>query len=67
MSAMQPLTKRSQVVSNKKMSLMERVYLPAVIKGMSITLKHFFRLKKATIQYPNRNVRSARSTAACTC
>jgi NADH-quinone oxidoreductase subunit I len=48
---MQPLTSRSRVVSNKKMSLMERIYLPAVIKGMSITLRHFFK-KKATIAYP---------------
>ena len=52
MSTMQPLTKRSQVASNKKMTLMERIYLPAIIKGMSITLKHFFTLKKATLQYP---------------
>jgi NADH-quinone oxidoreductase subunit I len=51
---MQPLTNRSQVVSNKKMTLMERIYLPAVLKGMSITLRHFFRPKKATIQYPEQ-------------
>ena len=45
----QPLTKRSEVASNKKMTLMERIYLPAIIKGMAITLKHFFRVKKATV------------------
>lgn len=45
------LTERSKVVSNKKMTLLERFYLPAVFKGMTITLKHFFR-KKTTIQYP---------------
>src|SRR5262245_46536408 len=54
MSTMQPLTKRSQVVSNKKMSFLERLYLPAIFKGMSITLKHFFRLKKVTLQYPEQ-------------
>ena len=54
MSTMQPLTQRSRMVSNKKMTLMERIYLPAIIKGMSITLKHFFRLKKATVQYPEQ-------------
>ncbi len=54
MSSMQPLTQRSQVVSNKKMSFLERIYLPAVVKGMSITLKHFFRLKKVTLQYPEQ-------------
>jgi NADH-quinone oxidoreductase subunit I len=33
------------------MTLMEKIYLPAIIKGMMITLSHFFK-KKATIQYP---------------
>ena len=45
------LTNRSKVVSNKKMTLMERFYLPAIFKGMFITFKHFFR-KEVTIQYP---------------
>jgi NADH-quinone oxidoreductase subunit I len=52
MSTMQPLTQRSKVVSNKKMSLMERIYLPAIASGLLITIKHFFRLKRPTIQYP---------------
>jgi NADH-quinone oxidoreductase subunit I len=50
---MQALTNRSKMVSNKKMTFMERIYLPAIFKGMSITLKHFFR-KKVTIQYPEQ-------------
>jgi NADH-quinone oxidoreductase subunit I len=50
----QPLTKRSQVVSEKRMTLMERIYLPAIVKGMGITLKHFFRLRKATVKYPEQ-------------
>ncbi len=50
---MQTLTNRSKVVSNKKMTFMEKIYLPAVIKGMYITIKHFFR-KKATINYPEQ-------------
>ncbi len=45
------LTNRSKVVSNKKMTLIERFYLPAIFKGMGITFSHFF-TKKATIQYP---------------
>jgi len=45
------LTNRSKVVSNKKMTLMERFYLPAIFKGMAITMGHFFR-KQTTIQYP---------------
>ena len=45
------LTNRSKVVSNKKMTLIERFYLPAIFKGMGITFSHFF-TKKNTIQYP---------------
>lgn len=45
------LSNRSKVVSNKKMTLLERFYLPAIFKGMSITLSHFFK-KEVTIQYP---------------
>ena len=33
------------------MTLTEKVYLPAIVQGMAITLKHFFK-KKVTIQYP---------------
>jgi NADH-quinone oxidoreductase subunit I len=52
MSTMQPLTNRSRVVSDKKMTLMERIYLPAMVGGLLITIKHFFR-RKPTIQYPD--------------
>ena len=45
------LTNRSRVVSDKKMTLMEQFYLPAIFKGMLITFSHFFK-KKTTIQYP---------------
>lgn len=45
------LTNRKKVVSNKEQNLAEKIYLPAVIKGMSITISHLFK-KKATIQYP---------------
>jgi NADH-quinone oxidoreductase subunit I len=40
------------VVSNKKMTLMERIYLPAIVGGLMITIRHFFRTKRPTIQYP---------------
>lgn len=50
---MAPLTNRSRVVSDKKMTLMERVYLPAMVGGLLITIKHFFR-KKPTIKYPEQ-------------
>ena len=45
------LSTRSKVVSNKQMTFAERLYLPAILSGLSITIKHFFR-KKATISYP---------------
>ncbi len=48
---MQSLSNRSKVVSNKEMSFLERLYLPAILGGMRITMSHFFR-KKATINYP---------------
>jgi len=50
---MQMLTNRSKVVSNKKMTLAERLYFPAIIGGLKITIHHFFK-KKATIQYPEQ-------------
>ncbi|MCX6270652.1 MAG: NADH-quinone oxidoreductase subunit I [Bacteroidetes bacterium] len=48
---MQPLTNRSKIVSDKKMTLMERAYLPAIFKGLLITIRHFFS-PKVTINYP---------------
>ncbi|HVN57916.1 MAG TPA: NADH-quinone oxidoreductase subunit I [Bacteroidales bacterium] len=48
---MKPLTNRSKVVSVKKMSLAERLYLPGIFSGLMITLGHFFR-RKATVRYP---------------
>src|SRR6201987_1345097 len=47
------LTNRSKVVSNKEQNFTESLYLPAIIKGMSITLSHLFK-KSATIQYPEQ-------------
>ena len=46
-----PLTNRSKVVSNKQMTWIEKLYLPAIVKGMGITFSHLFK-KKVTIQYP---------------
>ncbi len=47
------LSGRKKDVSNKEMTFTERIYLPGILKGMGITLKHFFR-PKATIQYPEQ-------------
>jgi NADH-quinone oxidoreductase subunit I len=48
---MSGFSNRSKVVSRKKMNFWELIYLPAVFKGMWITLKHIFR-RKATVKYP---------------
>lgn len=48
---MQQLSGRSRQVVNKKMTFMERIYLPAVFSGMMITLRHFFK-KKNSLNYP---------------
>lgn len=45
------LTNRSIVVSNKEQSLAEKIYFPAIIKGMAITFSHLFK-KRPTIMYP---------------
>jgi NADH-quinone oxidoreductase subunit I len=50
---MQSLTNRSKQVSNKKMTFIERIYLPAILNGLRITVTHFFK-KKATINYPEQ-------------
>ncbi len=48
---MQNLTDRKKVVSDKKMTFMEKLYFPAIFGGMWITLKHLFR-KNNTLKYP---------------
>jgi NADH-quinone oxidoreductase subunit I len=48
---MQALTNRVKVLEQKPMTIMERLYLPAIAKGMAITFSHIFK-KKATINYP---------------
>jgi NADH-quinone oxidoreductase subunit I len=47
------LSKRKQVATNPVMSFMESLYLPAIFKGMAITISHLFR-KSATVRYPEQ-------------
>jgi len=47
------LTNRSKVVSDKKQSFAEKIYLPAIIKGMAVTFSHLFK-KRPTIMYPEQ-------------
>ena len=39
------------IVKRTKLNFWERLYLPAVLAGFRITLRHFFK-KKVTMQYP---------------
>jgi NADH-quinone oxidoreductase subunit I len=50
---MQALTNRVRSVERKPMNIWERMYLPAIFKGMLITLRHVF-TKNPTIQYPEQ-------------
>jgi len=45
------LTNRSKVVVKKEMNFWERIYLPAILGGTLITIKHLFR-RKATVRFP---------------
>ena len=49
---MEKFPKSSAPVDRSPMTLKERIYLPALLKGMSITVGHIFK-KKATVQYPD--------------
>jgi NADH-quinone oxidoreductase subunit I len=48
---MESLSNRKKVVSNKKMTFMEKMYFPAILGGMWITFKHLFK-KNNTTKYP---------------
>ena len=50
---MQALTDKIKVVERKPMTFGERLYLPAIIKGMMITFGHLFK-KRPTINYPEQ-------------
>lgn len=47
------LTNRSKVVSHKEQSFAEKIYFPAIIKGMMITFSHLFK-KRPTVMYPEK-------------
>ncbi|RQO31685.1 NADH-quinone oxidoreductase subunit NuoI [Taibaiella sp. KBW10] len=48
---MESLTNRALAVDRSPMTFAEKIYIPALLKGLSITLGHVFK-KKATINYP---------------
>jgi NADH-quinone oxidoreductase subunit I len=45
------LTNRTKVIEQKPMTLAERLYIPAILSGLTVTLRHLFK-KKVTINYP---------------
>jgi NADH-quinone oxidoreductase subunit I len=47
------LTNRSKIVVKKEMSFLEKIYLPAILGGVMITIKHLF-MRKATVRYPEK-------------
>jgi NADH-quinone oxidoreductase subunit I len=47
------LTNRSKLVVKKEMTFLEKIYLPAILGGIIITIKHLFR-RSSTIRYPEK-------------
>jgi NADH-quinone oxidoreductase subunit I len=45
------LTNRAAAVNRSPMTLGEKIYIPSIMKGLSITVGHIFK-KKATVSYP---------------
>ena len=50
---MHTLTNKAKAVDRRPMNFMEKMYLPAIAKGMMITFSHIFK-KKPTINYPEK-------------
>lgn len=50
---MQSLTQRAKPVNRSPLTLLEKIYLWNIFKGMLITFRHFFK-KRATIKYPEQ-------------
>lgn len=47
------LTNRSKVVAKHELNWVEKLYLPAIVNGLSITFRHLFK-KSATVKYPEQ-------------
>ncbi|MCS6991529.1 MAG: NADH-quinone oxidoreductase subunit NuoI [Chitinophagales bacterium] len=47
------LTGRAKVLDRPRLSWAEKMYLPAIVGGLSVTIKHLFR-RKATVQFPEQ-------------
>ena len=60
------LTNRSKLVVKKEMTFLEKIYLPAILGGIVITIKHLFR-RKFNDKVSGKNTRDQRSLARTTC
>ena len=50
---MEPLSNKRKAVESKPLNFLERAYLPAILQGLAITMKHFFK-KDVTVRYPEQ-------------
>ncbi len=50
---MEALTNRKKVVERKSMTFWEKMYIPVIARGMSITFGHMFK-KRPTVNYPEQ-------------
>ncbi|HEY7535724.1 MAG TPA: NADH-quinone oxidoreductase subunit I, partial [Thermodesulfobacteriota bacterium] len=41
-----------KVIQSPKLSFLERMYLPEIMRGLKITLMHLLRFNPITVQYP---------------
>ena len=51
---MESLSNKRKVIESKPLNFWERIYLPAIAKGLSITLKHYLFKKDVTVRYPEQ-------------
>lgn len=58
------LTNRSKVVVNKEMTFAEKIYIPAIVAGLMITIKHFLR-KKQPLIFRNKKSQLVKFGAVC--
>jgi NADH-quinone oxidoreductase subunit I len=40
---MESFSNKKKLIESKPLNIWERAYLPAIVHGLSITMKHFFR------------------------
>ncbi|TZF86346.1 NADH-quinone oxidoreductase subunit I (plasmid) [Pedobacter sp. BS3] len=50
---MEALSSKKKVLEQKPLSLSERLYLPAILKGMATTISHLFK-RVPTVKYPEQ-------------